>query len=66
MNTPDFNFDAALRRGGLTRHFSLRGDLHDVADAMLKLRVLAAYEPCRNLLEIAGNAAGSSGHTPVG
>lgn len=45
MNTTDFDFDAAFRRRGLTRHFALRGDLHDVADAMLKLRVLAAHAP---------------------
>jgi hypothetical protein len=45
MNTTDFDFDAAFRRRGLARHFALRGDLHDVADAMLKLRVLEAHAP---------------------
>ena len=47
MNLSEFDFDAGARRPGrrsLAHHLGLRGDLHDVADAVLKLRALAAFE----------------------
>ena len=52
MNTTDLDFDTVFRRRGLTRHFALRGDLHDVADALLKLRVLAAHAPVARVFPV--------------